>query len=581
MLNLKLEKKDMKRNIILLYAIAFTTLILISTISQISLTPYSDGVPMLLRVMRFRNGELPIGDYLFEKHGNSIHPIVYFMALFDSLLFSEWPILQITCVTLGMFFTPLLIIYTLYDQKLTYLENGLIATFTCILISGGYNFELYLPFQMVLTFTRLLFILVIIKLTKCLSLKQISKKSYFIWLIIACLCAPLHGMGLMFSGGIIFLHIIYKQNYKKIILSFLPAISYLTIHLIFNDNFGEVNLASNTYTLNYFIDLLKNMAAFFGNPMYALKAPRVLALGFGTIILGITTITLIYYFTYGISIYKYIPILKPLYKDGLKINNTTGFLLSTLGVAFLASVSAAMYAVARATLFPSIGNDVIFYTLSSQRYSCFAIMPYVYLIWKMLTVGEKNAKSCVHKVAVIILIGLLIPLTIQNNERTKLQFVNLNKRLDSTAAAILTEIPLEDPSAGFIFPDFQNDSYLSEQIHILINYFKENNLYFWKSMPRVGTTLPENTKKYPLDNIVLNSMEDTNYLSVMATSTQFPKGKFAAVLNESNQVVGFVHRISKPKLSRIDGKLFFENRMQLQGFVGAKDISTNALYICD
>lgn len=30
MLNLKLEKKDMKRNIILLYAIAFTTLILIS-----------------------------------------------------------------------------------------------------------------------------------------------------------------------------------------------------------------------------------------------------------------------------------------------------------------------------------------------------------------------------------------------------------------------------------------------------------------------------------------------------------------------------------------------------------------------
>lgn len=100
-------------------------------------------------------------------------------------------------------------------------------------------------------------------------------------------------------------------------------------------------------------------------------------------------------------------------------------------------------------------------------------------------------------------------------------------------------------------------------------------------MPRVGSTLPENTKKYPMDNIVLTSMEDTNYASVTATSTHFPKGKFAAVLNESNQVVGFVHRISKPKLSRIDGKLFFESRMQLQGFVGEKALLTNALYLCD
>lgn len=50
---------------------------------------------------------------------------------------------------------------------------------------------------------------------------------------------------------------------------------------------------------------------------------------------------------------------------------------------------------------------------------------------------------------------------------------SLNERFESIAP----EISLEKPSAGFIFPNFQRDSYWAEQVPIPNNYFKEKNLY--------------------------------------------------------------------------------------------------------
>lgn len=571
-----------KKRLILLYTFILTSFSLTYVLLNISLVQYSDGIPLVHRVMRFKEGEISIGSFLFGQHGNSIHPIVYFIAFFDNILFSDWPILQITCVSAGMLFTPLIVMKMLYDEQLSLFENVIIATFASILVSGGYNVQLYLPFQMVLTFTRLIFIVVIVHLSRLLSDHKVITARYYVWIAIATLCSPMHGMGLMFAGSIVYLHIIYRQNYKKILLSFLPIFSHLAIHLTYNSGFGEVSNASGGHGIKYFVDLVKCMAAFFGCPIFTLGFSREMSLILGVAALGVTCITLLYFFIRGLYLNNYIKTLKPLYTTDSNPDTTTGFLLAMLGIGFLASVSAAMFALARAEYYPSIGRDMIGYTLASQRYSCFAIIIYLYFIWMIFKFIRIKVKSGVIRIATVAMISCcLISTLIQNVKASEAQFKALNQQLDYTATAILTELPLEHPIPSFIFPGYQDDWYWVDQLPLLIDYFKTYNQYFWSNMPHIGTTLPDDKKTYPLENIVLGEFDNPNYRTFYATATEYPHRKFAPIVDDKNQVVGFVHKKSKQGFVNSNGKFIFKNQMQIQGFIRTPDPKTTQFRVSD
>lgn len=568
----KLEKLKISGNKLATYVVAVITLLVLMTpiLSVLSPVQYVDGIPLLDRIIHLKLGSVSFFHYLFEQHGNSMHPLVYGVGLLDSLLFHDIPILQSTLMAVGLFFTAFTVIKTLFDEKRPAICNLLLCIFICILIAGGLTYELYLPFQIVLTVTRLLYILIFLALVNCIQSNQFGVR-YALVVFFACICAPLHGMGIMFSAAFVVMHIFYIHNWKRVAVSFLPFLITITIHLSFNSGFGEVSHTKSPFLLTHLYDFIKCLFAYWWSPFGMLGISQKFAVAIGGLVFLFVLVKLLWTFLLAYGLNKKLKFLPKNIRDKVfEYSKPEKFLTALIAVSFFACVSAAMFTAARIEFIPSIAENPARYTSSCTRYSCFSVMPYIYLIWIFTENRYKMFRFTSVKSAVLCLIFIIL---IPFNGKMTSDMIKLNKKLDYAATGILTGVPATTSVTNIIWPEYQGDWYWKDEVPNLLNYYKANYGYIWYGLPQVGNSVPSGQPTQYLSNVVTAPYENEKYETFTATVPDFTNTRYAAVLDCNSTVVGFVYADSGKGLYYGQGSdkdkssIYFNNNIAIKGFI--------------
>lgn len=556
--------------------ILFCVLLLLPVINRISLFQFSDGIPMLHRLLEFTEGNLTIGDYFFGAHGNSVHALVYFAALLDNMLFGNNAVLLRICVYVGMSGAALLVSSFLYNEDQPLLTNIFVAFIIDILIMGGFHIQLYLPFQMVLTFSRWIFLIALSGMTRCLYTSTNVDRKWIVYLAISCLAAPLHGMGMMFAGSIFYLHIITKQCNLKKILSLFPFICYTILQITFNSGYGEAGKISS-YLPKYLNKLIGCLGAYYGGVCSQLiQLPRRLAFAIGMIIWIFSAIVLGLYFFQGFPIANKV---KPLEKVK-KLNEKETFLIGMLGISFLASLGAATFTAARIDLLEYTDPIGIVMCLS-DRYQCFSIVPYIiflYFFLKYIPIS-KIAKSIYHAILIITLVFFLYKNAYLTNKTCE-----FNKKLDLEATAMLTGFSMDAPELGILISGFNVDKYWKDQMPILFQKLESKREYIWEGLPALHDTLDITDKSLVrCTRASFTETSESDKSIVILESNEAVKRRYAAVINQEGIVAGFVYRNESPRLFRYsnDKRIYFNGNYQYKGYILSEYISDSYFYILD
>lgn len=570
------KKRTNRKTLYNVMNILFDVLLLLPVINRISLFQFSDGIPMLHRLLEFTEGNLSIGDYFFGAHGNSIHTLVYFTALLDNMLFGNNAVLLRACVYVGMLGAALLVSSFLYNEDQPLLTNIFVAFIIDILIMGGFHTQLYLPFQMVLTFSRWSFLIVLSGMTRCLYNSTKVDRKWIVWLAISCLAAPLHGMGMMFAGSVFYLHIITKQCNLKKILSLLPFVCYTILQITFNSGYGEAGKVSS-YLPKYLGELTGCLGAYYGGVCAQLiQLPRGLAFAIGMIIWILSAIVLALYFLKGFPIANKV---KPLEKVK-ELNEKETFLIGMLGISFLASLGAATFTAARIDLLEYTDPIGIVMCLS-DRYQCFSIVPYIiflYFFLKYIPIS-KITKAIYHAVLMITLVFILCKNAYLTNETC-----NFNKKLDLEATAMLTDFSMTAPELGISIGGFDADEYWRNQMPILFQKLESEREYIWEGLPALHDQLDISDES--LVRCTRASFSETSEPDksiVILESSAAVKRRYAAVINQEGIVAGFVYRNEFPRLFRYpnDKRIYFNGNYQYKGYILSEYIPDSYFYILD
>ena len=572
---------DPKRVRYILISIIFALLIISQIAGHIPPLQFSDGVPMLNRIQHFKNGELTLGEYLFTAHGNSIHPLVYIVGLLDSILFSNLSVLQTWSLYVGMLGTAIIISWIIYDDKASFLTNLLVSFISVVIIVGSYNFDLYLPFQMVLTFSRLLFVINFCGILYCLHAKD--TKLLLMWLVFSSLCALSHGVGLMFAGTIFYLHIAHRQTLKKIIMSLMPAAVYVLFQLGYNEGWGEISTNTSPYMIKYFFVFLQELWAYYGGLLNVLfHVPQNLALIAGCILWIIISFILLGYFLRGLNIEKYIEKRFPIYKNiserFLQLDGE-GFWLAMLGISFLAAVGASAFTVARIDLVSAFAINPIGYIMQTGRYMCFSVMPYIYILKKLQELLCQKAHPLVYN----LIFTLFLVIICRSNYIQTQVTIQRNEDIDHSATALLSGIDSKLPIAEGIFSGFQNNWYWKDEIPALIENYKINYDCIWKDTPEIGAILNEESPLLTIESFSLEPyQEDDKYNHFTATSISAPKRRYSALVDSKNKVVGYIYKTKRPGIYKEDAQnWYFFDKYEWKGFILNEVSQNDTLFLYD
>jgi hypothetical protein len=572
----KIKKLLSKSTSLSLFTIIFLLALLIPLIDNISPMQHVDGIPLLDRIMQFKQGSMSLDYYLFLKHGNSMHSIVYAIGFLDNLLFHNMPVIQTVLTFIGIFLSSYILFKVLYNDNIGIIKDIILSI--CVVFGGCLSKELFLPFQIGLTFTRPIFMLILLALIYCF-MKEKKGIIYTLVVISACIAAVLHGIGIMFAGAFVYLHLMHRQGVKRTIVSFFPALFAVILQLVYNAGFGEVSSDGGSYLIRHFYHFIKSLATYYATPIGFIKAPRRLLVLIGAVIFVIVSVKLIYSLIVGLGINKKLSFLPKKYRVlSLNYSVSDSFMTALLGMSFLSSVSSALYVAARIDLIASIAADPTAYTLQCSRYIAYAVIPYIYIVWRLLNTKFSSIKIIAAKSAVLISV---IVLFVNQNMLMEKEIKYLNSCLDLSAVGLLSGLSPNTSLTNVIWPGYEIDWYWVEEVPNLLNYFKTNNDYLWDNMPRIGSTVPNSGQNQTLSNVVTQGYEVPEYQVFTATTTSYPKTRYAAVLDINNTVVGFVHVERKGGFYHRKNKIYYDNNTYLKGFIlsSAKESSYFTLMV--
>lgn len=571
--------KMINRKKLIYYISVFGVLLAVLVHIVNNMTPvfFVDHVAMMDRVYRFKTGQMFLEEYLFTAHGNALHLFVYITALIDSIFFHDMPTVQSFLLVIGMIGTSIIFSYYFYSSKLPLLLNIAATSIAVIIISGGYNFQLYLPFQMVMVFSRLLYLLCIILLLKSFKVAD-NRKNVVLWFVLiiaSSIVALSSGVGLLFAIIVFYIHIIFRRPLKQIVGATLPIIAYMVIQLKYNHGFNEVSRASTTLSYEKVVVLLKGICAYFGGlPHLLFNCSDRNAVILGAIVLIFTIITLLLFSAQEFFCRKDLEFLN--IGDCIKNNSIEkGVWIAMLAIAVLASISASVYSVARIELVKRELYIAIIEVFIAERYLTFSIIPYLlFLRLCSCATAKVNNKNIVS----VISVTLVFVFAYMSYIGTK-KVIQKNKDIDYSGSAILAGVDVHDKIAENVYPGFKTDWYWKDEVPKLIEHFKVDKTYLWNNIG-VGEKIKISKNYYRFSKFVLSDF-NKEYYQIYGEVTRFSAGRFLAIVNDE-KIIGFATIMDNGGVKLDKGRFYYRNSYIVRGFVKKSLISNdNKLYIAD
>jgi hypothetical protein len=234
--------------------------------------PFVDGWPVLHRIMLFENGEMSWRRYLMGLHGAHLHSLIYFITLLDfrwlggqQELQTALSLLSIAAYTLLI--AGLMVREGLQQQRGT-VEIALCAAAAAALISGLSDTEsLLIPFQMVLTLSRLVFVGLLYAL--CVAILRNRPGLYAATLAAAVPAVTFHGTGHLFAVCIILVHLLLRQRPARLALACLPLLCAVAVQSYYSAGGGELANIGQVLKPAALVEVPMAFAAYFASPFVA------------------------------------------------------------------------------------------------------------------------------------------------------------------------------------------------------------------------------------------------------------------------------------------------------------------------
>lgn len=565
-------KTQKNKTIYMVINTCFLILLLLPYWKIVSPFQFSDGIPMLNRINDLKNGVWSIPQYFFKAHGNSIHVLVYLLAFLDDILNGQSMLLLKLGVFIGMFGTGLLIAWIFWIEESDFYINLVLALTCSVIAVGTYNFDLYLPFQVVLSLSRFIFIFILYELSKKLMSDEFDKKIWFFLIILSTIVSLSHGMGMMFAGAIFYMHIVTSQKKPILVMSIFPFLVYNILQIYFNSGYGEVT-TSKFFLIAHFREFVLGLFAYYGGILYQFfEIPRMVSILLGAIIFFIVTFILLYFFLKGIFGEK-IP-------GKYVLNNKyTLFAITLLGMSFLAAVGASAFVTARIDLVASIANDPIENVLGVGRYLCFSVTPYAIGLYCILNKIKHEIK--LQKIMLTIGSILVLCFCTYKNITISQKTINENNQLDANAVALLSGMNYSSQEMARAYGDFAGDWYYGVRIPKVYEQLKIDKKYIWNGLPNMENSLDSfsGIKTIGPSRIDYFESSDSGFVGVQLKCSNKPELRYSAVIDESGNVVGYVYIYRSKGFYIKNHNLYYDGSYYLKGYVKEECKGSDKLYI--
>ncbi|MBO7191325.1 MAG: hypothetical protein J6V32_04415 [Elusimicrobiaceae bacterium] len=553
-------------------SLLFLSVFILPYFWKISIFCFSDGIPLLIRLNDLNQQNLDFLSYLFLKHGNSVHSIIYFLAWLDNVLFSSTFVFLKYNLLVGMFGTALLINWVTYRKQVSFVGNLIVFMLCDVLIAGTYNCDLYVPFQNCLTLTRLIYVFLLWQMAKCLI--PDGDKRWPIWMACSVSVAPLHGMGMMFSLALFYLHVVTRQRLNRILISLTPFMFYTLIQLFFSQNYGEVSNVSS-WLFVHFKELCLSILAFYGGLSYILFGfHSTTSQIIGAIIFILTGLTLSYFAIRAFWRIKFLP-------DWQLKDRTAIFALGLLGISFLCAFGSAAFTVARTPSGDAATKyNAVKHVLYAGRYLCYGVVPYLILIYAVsLAFTRKIYRKLLGAVGIILLVWLIYRNGVVSEKIT----FSRNRTLDANAVALLSKLDLNSAELLDAYGNFANGQpYYQANIPKLYQQLQIDNKYIYYNQIPFGARISNVTPKQiaEISNVKLDPSSDSLYAKIAFDVSVKINQRYVPLITEKGEVVGFAFKTSKPgfELNGTPKKWIFKRYYSYSGYVLWNRAVDNKLY---
>lgn len=177
---------------------AFLLADVIALFNKSSIIPSSDYIHLLVRYMAYLKGDVDFASFVFSKHVDHNHALVYFVSYFDIV----WGSGDLKTLSYGQFFANLgvflLYVYLVYVARFNWLVSVVCAVFVSSQIFSLYSMELWVfPFQFVLASYRLLLIGGIVLFCHSLFAGHLARLKYICSLVLLLIATLSHGSGIL------------------------------------------------------------------------------------------------------------------------------------------------------------------------------------------------------------------------------------------------------------------------------------------------------------------------------------------------------------------------------------------------
>lgn len=513
---------------------------------------FVDSWAALDRIMRYyQQGLTTKGEFIFAPHGSHLHTLIYFLSYLDY----RWLDAQQQLTKILSWFAVAAFVFCaltiLIDQgkkrgKSTLSITLAAMTVTALLSSVG-DWELQLiPFQVVLTLSRLIYFLLLWLLIKALYEK--NEKLYTTVMLISLLAVTFHGMGLLFGFCIIVTHLVMMQKWRRVLLSALPLIIGLQVQSYYSA--GETELTRLDSVLSW--QILKNfpalIAAYFSVPFrplwQQLGENSIYFLGWFSLV-GVVFVVFWSLMTAmnlrgGLRSWRWVAPTR--LQDGSAHDRSFQLFMAVTGIFVILSAGAAV--AFWVTRIGGIDALAVKHTvMGSSRYAAIAALAPVLLIGAYL-----NAPITMKfwNVLGLTVMGLILVASLASSLIEQRRF-DRDDKLNIAATGLLVGIsPLSD-EAEVVWPGARNDTYWRDKLPRLVEFLRDDHKTIWHGVPPVGAKGGADDSSYQLNDLKLTPLAEPTATGRCRLRGNLPvlqrhlptKSLIAPISDGNNTIVGY------------------------------------------
>ncbi len=513
---------------------------------------YVDSWAALDRIMRYyQQGLASKSEFIFAPHGSHLHTLIYFLSYLDfRWLGAEQQLTKILSwvAVAGFVFCTLTIMIGQGNKngKSTLTLTLAAMTVTALLSSVG-DWELQLiPFQVVLTLSRLIYFLLLWLLIK--ALYERSERLYATVVLVSSLAVTFHGMGLLFGFCFIVTHLVMMQKWWRVLLSALPLIIGLKVQSYYSVGETELTRLDSVLSWPIIINFPALVSAYFSVPFRPLLPQLgenvihflgwISLIGIGVLVFWSLKTTMNLHGDW--RSWRWVAPTQS--QDGSAHDRSFPFFMAITGIFIILSAGAAV-----AFWVTRIGGvDVLAVkhtVMGSSRYASIAALAPVLLIGAYLNAPITMKYWRVLGLAVM---GVTLIASLASSLIEQRRF-DLDDRLNFAATGLLVGLSPVLDEVELVWPGASNDAYWRDQLPRLVEYLRDSRKTIWRGGPPAGAKGGANYTPSQLNDIKLTPLTEPAaagrcrlWGNLPVSNRSLPtRSLIAPISDDNNTIVGY------------------------------------------